>query len=513
MAGLKEKVAKGAIWVTLERFATQIVGFVVGMVLARLLTPQDYGTVALLSIFFAIAGALASCGFGNALVQNKNAGDLEFNSVFYMSIAVSGVIYVVFFFAAPWIADFYKVPVLCPVTRVSALQFIFGAINGVQGAELSRKMLFYKRFRISIITCLVSAVCGITFAYLGWGVWALVLSSLITSIASIIAWWTIIAWRPKLMFSFKVLKGLFDYGWKLSLSGLLHTIYSNLYGFLVGKIYTPADLAYVNKGNAIPNLLYSSIDGTINSVSFPALAKLQDDKTKVVDGMRRMIQCSTFLVYPVLALLAICAGPMTLLLYGEQWEPAVKFVSITCFSFVLAPFCSINCNAISALGRSDAFLIMEIIKKTSGILLMLVSIRHGVMAFVMTISFVQVPLSVIVNTVASGKLLGYTMKMQFKDVLPSAFLCLGMFCVVYGSRLLLTPVYEAISIRNVAYFMQLVVEGMIGVTVYFGLAIAFKLKPCMEYLNIASVALSGPMPNVARFLDKLRNTKNGGSVN
>ena len=500
--GLKAKVAKGAIWVTLERFAMQIVGFVVSMVLARLLTPNDYGTVALLSIFFAIAGSLASCGFGNALVQNKNAGDLEFNSVFYMSLAVSGVIYIGFFFAAPWIADFYNVPVLCPVTRVSALQFIFSAINGVQGAELSRKMLFYKRFRISIITCLVSAVCGITFAYLGWGVWALVISSLITSIASIIAWWTIIAWRPKLMFSFKVLKGLFNYGWKLSLSGLLHTIYSNLYGFLVGKIYTPADLAFVNKGHSMPNLLFSSVDGTINAVSFPALAKLQDDKAKVVDGMRRMIQCSTFLVFPVLAMLSICAGPMTLLLYGEQWEPAVKYVAITCFSFAMTPFCSINCNAISALGRSDVFLIMEIIKKSSGILLMLLSIRHGVVAFVMTISFVQVPIAVTVNTFASGKLLGYNMRMQFKDVMPSAFLCAGMFVVVYCSRLLLTPVYECISVRNVMYFVQLAIEGLIGVSVYFGLAMYFKVKPLREYVNMVLPIIRSRNAKLGKFLEK-----------
>ncbi len=499
---LKTKVAKGAIWVTLERFVKQIVGFVVGMVLARLLTPTDYGTVALLSVFFAIAGSLASCGFGNALIQNKNAGDLEFNSVFYMSVAVSGVIYVGFFFAAPWIANFYNVPVLCPVTRVSALQFIFSAINGVQGAELSRKMLFYKRFRISIITCLVSAVCGITFAYLGWGVWALVISSLITSIASTITWWTIIAWRPKLMFSFKVLRGLFNYGWKLSLSGLLHTIYSNLYGFLVGKIYTPADLAFVNKGNSMPNLLFSSVDGTINAVSFPALAKLQDNKARVVDGMRRMIQCSTFLVFPALAMLSMCAGPMTLLLYGEQWEPAVKYVTITCFSFALTPFCSINCNAISALGRSDVFLIMEIIKKSSGILLMLLSIKHGVVAFVMTISFVQVPIAVIVNTFAAGRLLGYNIRMQFKDVMPSAFLCAGMFVMVYGSRLFLTPFYQCIPMRNVAYVVQLAIEGFIGVVVYFGLAMRFRVKPLREYVNVILPFVRQRNIRIANFLGR-----------
>ena len=503
MSGLGQKVASGAIWVTCERFATQAVSFVVGMVLARLLTPQDYGTVALLSIFFAVAGSLASCGFGNALVQKKDAGDLEFNSVFYTSLAVSLVIYVIFFFAAPWIADFYKMPKLTAICRVSALSFIFSAINSVQGAELSRKMLFYKRFRISLITCCVSAVSGITFACWGWGVWALVISSMLTSIASIIAWWTIIAWRPKLMYSFKAVKGLFSYGWKLSAAGLVHTTYMNLYGFLVGRFYTPADLAYVNKGNSMPTLLISMVDGTILGVSFPALAQLQDDTARVRDAMRRMIQCSTFLVFPLMVGLAVCARPLILLLYGNQWEPAVPYVQLACFGFALYPFNSINTSAISALGYSGIFLTLDCIKKGFGLVIMLLSIRHGVFVFMLATAITTAPFAVFVNTFTNGRLLRYNLRMQLKDVSSSILLSAIMAAIVLGLQWVIAPLLSHLPMAWMAHAVSLAVCFLVGVTVYFFLAAHFKVAPFREYVNVALPVFRKKLPFVARLLEKM----------
>jgi len=502
MSGLKSRVAKGAIWATMEKFVVQAVSFVVGMVLARLLTPNDYGTVALLSIFFAIAGSLASCGFGNALVQKKEVGELEFNSVFYVSIVVSLVIYGVFFFTAPWIADFYRTPILKPVVRVSALSFVFHSINSVQGAELSRKMLFDRRFKISLITCAVSSVCGISFALLGWGVWAIVLSSTITSIASVIAYWCIIAWRPRWMFRFNVLKGLFSYGWKLSVAGLVHTTYSNLYGFLIGRFYNPADLAFVNKGNSVPNLLMSSIDGTINSVSFPALAQLQDDKDKLREAMRRMIQSSTFLVFPLMAGLALCARSLILLLYGRQWVEAVPYVQIACISFALFPFNSINTNAISAMGRSDVFLLLDCIKKTVGIGLTFIALRYSVMVFMLVIALVQSPFAVIVNSVANGKLLGYKPWMQFRDVFPAAFLTLVMSIAIYIVQMVIGPMCFHIQGQYLAMLLSIVISFLVGVVVYFGLAIYFKPQAFREYLFVLHPMLNSRLPRIARFVER-----------
>lgn len=214
MENLKQKVAKGAVWTLCEKLSCQAVGFVVGMILARLLTPADYGTVALTAIFFAVAGVLVDGGFGGALIQKKDADDLDFNSVFYLNLMLSVVMYGVMFAAAPWIADFYKTPELTAIVRVSAICFVFNAVNAIQNAELAKKMLFYLSFKISLITTFTSAICGVTLAYLGYGVWALVWASLITGFVGVIARWLIIAWRPQLMFSSRRLRPLFAYGWK-----------------------------------------------------------------------------------------------------------------------------------------------------------------------------------------------------------------------------------------------------------------------------------------------------------
>lgn len=501
MANLGQKVAKGATWVTLGTLVGQSVHFVVGMVLARLLTPADYGTVALLSIFFAVAGSLASCGFGNALVQKKDAGDLEFNSVFYSSLAMSLIVYAILFFAAPYIARFYRTPVLCAVTRVSAIQFMLSAVNSIQSAEISRKLWFDKGFKIRLVTCLVSAVFGVWFAYLGWGVWALVWASLLTSVSGIVASWTIVAWRPKLMFSFTAVKGLFSYGWKLSLSGLIHNIYMNLYGFLVGRIYTPADLAYVNKGRHMPQLLMSTIDGTILRVSFPALARLQDDTVRFRDAMRRMLRCSTFLVFPLLAGLCLCARPIILLLYGSQWEPSIPYVMVACFSFSLLPFNSINTCAISARGRSDVFLLLEIIKKGTGLVLMLLSIRHGVMAFMMTMAFVASPFAVFVNTFANGRLMKYNLLMQLQDIAPAALLCAAMSAAVLGVQFAARPLLALLPGVHAAMALEIVISAIVGVVCYFGLARAFNLAALRDYMTMAQPILSKKAPQLARIVE------------
>lgn len=503
MAGLKEKVTKGAVWVTLERFTTFAVRFVVGMVLARLLTPNDYGTVALLTIFFAVAGTLASCGFGNALVQKKDATDLHFNSVFYASLTVAIFIYGIFFFAAPYIATYYGVPVLCPITRVSALDFIFGAVSSVQAAELSRKMLFHKRFKVSVFISVLSAVLGISFAYLGWGVWALVWSSILTSFASVMVWWTIIDWRPGLMFSFESVKGLFSFGWKLSLSSLIHTTYMNLYGFLIGKIYSPADLAFVNRGNAVPNLFFTMIDGTITGVSFPAMSQLQDQREKFRNAMRRMIQCSTFLVFPIMVGLAFCSRPLILLLYGPQWEAAVPYAQIACFSMALNPFCTINTMAISAVGRSDVYLYLEIIKKGFGVCLMLYAIKYGVFAFMLTMALVQGPFAVFVNTFANGRLLKYTLAMQLRDVLPSILLSAVMAAVVWIVDRCVEPLVAGISVKAIGYFVILALEGAAGAAVYLGLAVMFRTKALHEYLGIIIPKIRTKNPTLSARMERM----------
>ena len=505
---LKSKVAKGAVWTLLEKLSTQIVGFIVGMILARLLTPDDYGTVALTGIFFAIAGVLVDGGFGGALIQKKNADDLDFNSVFYLNLFMSVLAYIALFFAAPWIADFYKTPVLRNIVRVSAICFVFNAVNAIQGAELTKKMLFHLSFRISLITCFTSAVCGVALAFMGYGVWALVWSSLITGFVGVIARWYIIAWRPKLMFSMERLKPLFSYGWKMAVSGLLDQIFVHLNGLIIGKFYSKSDVAFVNKGRSLPSLAMNEVNATLGRVSFPALVQLQDNKVKLRDAMRRMMRCSTFLVFPLMVGIAICSYSWIRLLYGEKWTPAVPYMALACFTFALWPFHTINLRGIIALGRSDVFLKLEIIKKIAVLGVVLSCFRLGVFTWMTISAFALGPFSVIVNAWPNRKLLDYTLGMQFRDVMPTVLLCCAQACVMLCVGFLIDFVAKSLVVADsgAEYLMFLAVklasQGSLGMLAFFVLAYAFKLNPMGEYAHMAATAIGGHFPKVARMLER-----------
>ena len=508
MQSLKSKVAKGAMWTMMEKLSTRVVQFVVGMVLARLLTPNDYGTVALTAIFFAVANVLVDCGFGNALIQKKDADDLDFNSVFYLNVALSVVAYVAMFFAASWIARFYETPELASIIRVSAICFLFNAVNAIQNAELTKKMLFHLSFRISLITCFTSAFCGIALAFLGYGVWALVWSSLITGFVGVVARWFIIAWRPRLMFSGARLRPLFAYGWKMAFSALLDQTFVNLNSLLIGKFYLKSDVAFVNKGRALPSLAMDQVDSTLGRVSFPALVLLQNDKIKLREAMRRMMRCSTFLVFPLMVGIAVCSWSYIRLLYGEKWTPAVPYMMLACFTFALWPFHTINLRGIQALGRSDVFLTLEIIKKTFALIVIISAFRLGVFTWMAISAFVLGPLSVIINAWPNRRLLNYTIRMQLMDVLPTALVCCAQVVAMLGIGMISDivvaefkmPASGGLYLSFLA--MKLALQGVFGVSVFFALAYWLRLKPMGEYARMAAAAIKLRLPHLADALEK-----------
>lgn len=505
---LKSKVAKGAVWTLMEKLATQVVGFVVSMVLARLLTPNDYGTVALTAIFFAVAGVLVDGGFGNALIQKKDADDLDFNSVFYLNVALSIVAYIAMFFAAPWIARFYNAPELTAIVRVSSICFIFNAVNAIQNAELTKKMLFHLSFRVSLITCITSAVCGIMLAFLGFGVWALVWSSLITGLVGVVARWFIIAWRPKLMFSVARLKPLFSYGWKMALSVLLDSVFRELNGLLIGKFYSRADIAFVNRGRSLPSLAMSQVDETLGRVSFPALVLLQDDKVKLREVMRRMMRCSTFLVFPLMVGVAVCSWSCIRLLYGEKWTPAVPYMMLSCFTFALWPFHTINLRGIQALGRSDIFLVLEIIKKFLVLVVIASAFRLGVFTWMAISAFALGPLSVVINSWPNRKLLNYSIGMQTMDVMPTALVCCVQVAVMLIVGVILDISANSLGVPDsgMSYLLflavKLLLQGMLGIFVFFALAYCFRMDPMGEYARMAATAIKFRLPRLAAALEK-----------
>lgn len=504
MPNLKQKVAKGAVWTLCEKLSYQAVHFVVAMILARLLTPTDYGTVTLAGIFFVIAGSLVNCGFGSALIQKKDADQLDYNSVFYFELAMSIVAYCAMFFAAPWIARFYNVPELVSIVRVSALTFIFGAINSIQNAELTKKMLFHLSFRISLITTFTSSIVGVAMAFMGYGVWALVWSSLASGIAGVIARWFVIAWRPRLMFSASRLKPLFSFGWKMAVSGLLDNFVHQLNGLLIGKFYTRADLAFVDRGKGLPWLTMSQIDATLNRVLFPALVQMQHDKVALRNAMRRMMTCSLFLVLPMMVGLAGCAKSALRLLYGEQWAPATPYMIITCFSLALWPFHTINLRGIQALGRSDVFLKLEIIKKILGLTCIFVFLRFGVLVYVAACAFVLSPLSVLINSWPNRKLLNYTIGMQIRDILPTIGVCAVEGLVVFGIDYLFNMTGLGFASTGSLWSLGVVLflQFAVGASVFFGLAFVFRLKPFGEYARIVLPKLAPHCPRLNSFVMK-----------
>lgn len=509
MADLKEKVAKGAVWTLCEKLSCQTVGFVVSMVLARLLTPTDYGTVALTAIFFSVTNVLVDGGFGSALIQKKDADDLDFNSVFYLNIVLSAVAYVVLFCAAPWIADFYQTPELTLLVRISAVCFFFHTVNMIQSAELVKKMLFHLSFRISLITTFTSAACGLTLAYLGFGVWALVGATLSAGFVGMVARWFIVAWRPRFMFSLKRLKPLFSYGWKIAASALLDQVFVNLNGLLIGKYYTKADLAYVNKGQSLSKLAMDEVDGTLGRVSFPALVQLQDDRVRLRDAMRRMMICSTFLVFPLMVGVAVCAKTELRLLYGEQWVPATPYMMLACFSYALWPVHTINLKGIMALGRSDIFLKLEVIKKIAKLVIILAFFRAGVFPFMCACACALGPLGVIINSWPNRRLLDYPIQMQLRDVLPTAALCVVEAVIVFGVGLSADSVFQNSKFNgqggwglNAFLSLKLFLQFVLGAGVFFGLAYAFRLKPMGEYVRMMPRAASCRFPALVRLLEK-----------
>lgn len=510
MADLKQKVAGGAIWTLCEKLSCQAVGFIVGMILAHLLTPDDFGTVALTAIFFAVANVLVDGGFGNALIQKKNADDLDFNSVFYLNLSLSAIAYAALYFAAPWIAGFYKTPILTKLVRVSALSLLFNAFSAIQNAELTKKMLFNLSFRISLIVTAASAVCGVTLAFLGYGVWALVWSSLASSFVGVIARWCIIAWRPKPVFSWARLKPLFDYGWKMSVSSLLDCVFVNLNGLLIGKFYTKADLAFVNRGDTLPKLAMNEVDASIGRVSFPALVLLQDDKTKLRDAMRRMMTCSAFLVFPLMVMIASCAKSELLLLYGAQWAPATPYMMLACFSFALWPLHTVNLKGIMALGRSDIFLKLEIIKKAARLAFILAFFRFGVLPFMCACAFALGPLGVLINSYPNRKLLDYPIRMQIMDLMPTILICIAEAAVVFGadfameSLLGLAGCGECLAgwHMNVWLAVKLALQLTLGFGTFFVLAWRYRLAPMGEYLRMVPPSLKAMLPRLFAALEK-----------
>lgn len=469
----RESVAKNFLWRFFERCGAQGVTLLVSVILARLLDPEVYGTLALVTVFTTILQAFVDGGLGNALIQKKDADDLDFSSVFYFNLAMCLALYALMFFLAPVIASFYEKPELVPVIRVLSLTLVVSGVKNIQQAYVSRHMLFKKFFFATLGGTIGAAVLGIYLAYKGYGVWALVAQHLFNLTVDTLILWITVKWRPKRMFSWARLKSLISYGWKLLVARLIDTGYTEVRSLIIGKRYSSADLAFYNRGRQFPNLLTNNINDSIDSVLFPSLSKEQNSTENVKRMTRRAIMTSTYLMMPIMFGLAACATPIVRLFLTEKWLPCVPFMYLFCFTYGFLPLHTANINAIKALGRSDIFLKLEIIKKTIGLALILITM--WISPFAMALGAVASSLiNQIVNSWPNRKLLGYSYPEQLRDLLPSLLLSAAMAAVVFCVQLLGLPDW-----------LTLLIQIPLGAGIYIG---ASKLLHLQSFDYVLSTA-------------------------
>lgn len=469
---LKQKTVKGVLWSTLERFSVQGVQFVIMIVMARLLTPHDYGLIGMLAIFLAVAQSLIDSGFSQALIRKQNRTEVDNSTVFYFNLIVSGALYAVFFIAAPLVADFYNTPELCLVMRIVCLGIIFNSLAVVQRALLTIRIDFKTQAKASLVSALISGIVGIAMAYLGLGVWALVCQQLINLGLNTILLWLFSKWRPLWTYSWKSFHELFAFGSKLLASGLLETLYRNIYTIVIGKIFSASSLGNYTRAQQFSEFPSSNVTGIIQRVTYPVLCEIQDDQERLASVYRKFLKLSAFVVFPLMIGLSAVAKPFIFVTIGKQWNFCSQILQVLCFAMMWYPIHAINLNLLQVRGRSDLFLRLEIIKKILGVLVLVSTAPFGLIFMCYGQVFSSV-ISLVINTYYTGKLINVGFLKQMHDLVPTIFLCALMFAGII--------LVNAFISSNI---FKLIVGIFIGMMIYIPLAYIFKFNELKELVSL-----------------------------
>lgn len=461
---IRQKTILGLVWSFAERVGTQLISFVVSIVLARLLLPEEYGVISIVFVIISLCDVFVDSGFARALIQSRDTDERDYSSVFWCGLGISLLIYVGLFFAAPFIARFYQMELLEPVIRVMGLRVVLASYSSVLKAKVSKHLAFKQFFFSSLGGTLISAVVGIAMAYQGFGVWALVAQNGVDAVIDTIVLAFTVKWYPKFVFSFQRVKKLFSYGWKILVAALIDTLYDNFRSLYIGKLYTADDLAFYTRGKQFPNLLVDNVNSSITSVLFPAISSQQGDLEAMRGMTRRAMKTSAYILTPMLCGLAAVAEPLVELVLTEKWLPCVPYLQILCINATLTPLQTANIQAIYATGRSDICMKTNIIKKVFGFCMVLIFARISVMAMAIA-GVVSGIFSLIVNILPNRKLLNYGFKDQLRDVLPSWLVSLAMMVLV-----------QAVSLLGLPVWAELAVMVLVGVVSYVALSALFRLE-------------------------------------
>ena len=470
------KVFSGLIWKFFERFGTVGIQFIIQIILARLLSPDDYGAIALITVFITVSNVFVQNGFNTALIQRQDVTEEDYSSVFWVSMLVALICYVVLVILSPFIADFYSMPVLNNVLKVLGLTLFFGSYNSIQVAKISKEFKFKKLFYSSLIGMCISGITGIILAMNGFGVWTLVFQQLMNQVIISFVLYFQVDWKLKVIVNIERVRLLFGFGSKLLVSSLIDVIYNNIYNLVIGKVYDSTTLGYYNRADQFPNLIVNNVNGSIQSVILPALAEYQDNKQRVKEMMRKAMTLSSYLVFPLMIGMAACAEPMIELLLTEKWLPCVLYLRLLCFSYMLWPIHTANLQAINAIGHSEIFLKLEIIKKIIGMIALVISIPFGVIIMV-SMKVITGIISTFINALPNKTLLNYSYKSQIFDLLPTFIISILMGILVYLNDNLLKAV-------SVGLFSRLILDVITGVIIYVILSLITKNKNFKYFLDM-----------------------------
>ena len=473
---LKKQALSGVFWSSMQLFGNQFIGFGVSMVLARLLLPSEFGLIAMLGIFIGLGTALINSGLTQSLIRTENLDDEDFSTVFFFNLGGSIVIYSIIYIVAPCIADFYNQEILTSIVRVYCIVFIINAFSAIQITRLTKMMDFKTQLKVSLPSLIIGGSVGITMAYNDYGVWSLVWSNIIQTIAGTLQLWFWSQWRPSWVFNRKKLNYHFNYGVKLMLSGILNVIFTNAYTIIIGKFFAPAQVGFYNRAQTLQMLPVNSISSIVTKVSFPLFSSIQNDDVRLKSIYKRIMQMVVFLVTPTLILMAVLGEPLFRLLYTEKWVRAVPYFQILCVTGILYPINLYNLQILNVKGRSDLFLKLEVFKKIIVVMVILVSFQFGIYGLLYGSVLTSV-IAFFINTHYSGKFLNYPAWEQTKDLLPIIGLGILTGAVVY---------FLDINFRQAIPndFFRLVLGSSSGVALYTAVAYLFKMNCLTELIHI-----------------------------
>lgn len=469
---LKQKTAKGVLWSAIEHFSVQIIQFVLGLIMARILSPHDYGLVGMILVFTAIAQTFVNSGFSSALIRKKNIVDVDYSTAFYFNVVVGIVAYFVLFLLAPFIADFYEEPLLESLTKVIAINVFINSLGIVQFAQFSIKVDFKTQAKATTTSVFVSGIVGIWMAYAGYGVWAIVWQSVLRNALNVLLLWVFSKWHPKLEFSWTSFKEMWSFGYKLLLSGLIDTLYNNIYQLVIGKVFSATDLGNYTRAKQFANFPSANFTGIIGRVTYPILSSIQDDDARLEHVYRKYLRLSAFIVFPLMVGLSALAEPLIISVLTEKWRAAIILLQIICFGMMWYPIHAINLNLLQVKGRSDLFLKLEIIKKIIGATILCITVPIGLEAMCIGGIFSSI-ICLAVNTYYTGKLINVGFWLQMRDLLPTLLLSLAMGVVVFLSVMFISS--------NIVKLVVGVVEGAIF---YILVARLFKMEELSDLLSL-----------------------------